>query len=64
MNINKLHTSGGNPLVDAADNSEEGDACRTDSEGCLRVHVALEGGQRLVSLGDVHSLHDEQVVVK
>ena len=59
-----LHAGSGYPLVDAADNTEEGDACRTDGEGSLRVDVALEGGQRLVSLRDVHALHDEQVVVE
>ena len=64
INANRhLHACGGNPLVDAADNSEKGDACSADSEGSLRVHVALEGWQRLISLGDVHSLHNEQVVV-
>ena len=64
MNINKLHASSGNPLVDAADNAEEGDACGADGEGCLGIDVALEGGQRTVGLRDVHGLHDEQVVIE
>ena len=59
-----LHSGGGDPLVDAGDDAEEGNACGTDAEGDLRTFVALEGGQRLVGLRDVHSLHDEQVLVE
>ena len=64
MNIKSLYSSGGNPLVDAGDNAEEGDACGADAEGDLGSLIALERRQRRVGLRDVHGLDDEQVVVE
>lgn len=60
----RLHTSGSNPLVDAGADAEEGDANRADGEGRAGVAVALERGQRRIGLGDIHRLHDQQVVVE
>ena len=59
-----LDTSCGNPLVNARDDAEEGDACCADSEGDLGIHIALESGQRTVGLCDIHGLHDQQIVVE
>ena len=36
-----LHSCGGDPLVDAGADAKEGDTCRTDGHGDLRVDIAL-----------------------
>lgn len=59
-----LQTCCCNPLVDARNDTEEGDTCGTDAEGNLGTFVALEGRKRTVGLSDVHSLNDEQIVVE
>ena len=57
-------TCSGNPLVDARDNAEEGNANGANSEGGLGIEVALESGQRTIGLRDIHGLDNEQIVVK
>ena len=51
-------------LVDAANDSEEEDACGANSEGELCVAIALECWEWLVSLVDEHSLYNQQIVVE
>ena len=63
-NAMRLHPGSGDPLVDAGADAEEGDASGADGQGCLGVEVALERGQRRVGLGDVHGLHNQQIVVE
>lgn len=60
----RLQSCGGDVLVDAGGNAEEGDACRADGEGRTRAAVALERRQRRVGLRDIHGLDDQQVVVE
>ena len=62
--VEQLHGGCGNPVVDARKDTEGGDAEGAEGEGQLGVGVALERGQRLGSLLDVHGLDDEQVVVE
>lgn len=59
-----LHAGSSDPLVDAGADAKEGDTCRTDGHGDLRVDIALEGRQRTVGLRDVHRLHNQQIVVE
>ena len=59
-----LHAGCGDPLVDAGADAKEGDTCRADGHGDLRVDIALEGRQRTVGLRDVHRLHNQQIVVE
>jgi len=64
MIIYRLDRSCGNPLVDARNNAEEGNACGADCERDLGIGIALESGQRTVGLGNIHGLDDQQVVVE
>ena len=59
-----LQSGCGDPLIDAADDAEEGYAGGADGEGGLGVDVAFEGSHRTVGLGDVHGLHNQQIVVE
>ena len=64
ITVKTLQSGSGDPLIDAGADTEEGYACRADGEGGLGVQVALEGGHRTVGLGDVHGLHNQQIVVE
>ena len=59
-----LQTCCRNPLVDARNDTEEGNTCSTDAEGNFGGFIALEGRQRTVGLRDVHGLYNEQIVVE
>ena len=59
-------TSGGKlyPVVEETANPEKENARSTDGKGELGVGVALESRQGRIGVLDVHSLDDEQIIVK
>ena len=53
-----------NPSIDIRHNTEGYDTCRAESQRRTSPAVALERGERSISLSDVHGLNNEQVVVE
>ena len=50
--------------VNATQNAEEHDTCYANGDRCARITVALESGNGILTRIDVHSFHNEEIVVE
>ena len=51
-------------LIYHACNAQHHDAQRTDDKAGTRVVIATESGDRLITLVDIHGLHNLQIVIE